>query len=152
MIQPRYLERQPPPRIPNPRSAKNASQTRKVRNNRARYTSLVRMGGVLFVALALLMGYVMLTSNMTSLTYAVAKAHHDREALEEQTARLDDKLIAMRSDERLAKLAAKLGMHEPAQFAVVKLTAPAVAHRGFPVFASLAGWFGTGTGPQPRER
>ena len=138
MIQPKFLELKP--RIANPRSAKNASATRKVRNHRARYTALTRVGGVLTVALVLLMGYVMLTSNMTSLTYAVAKAHHDREALQEQTARLDDRLIAMRSDERLAKMASKLGMHEPAQFAVVKLEPPALARRDFPVFASLAGW------------
>ena len=140
MIQPRFLEEQP--RIANPRSARNASQTRKVRNQRARYTSLTRVGAVLAVALVLLMGYVMLTSNMTSLTYAVAKAHHDREVLSEETARLDDRLIAMRSEERLAKVAAKLNMHEPAQFAVVKFQTPALARHAFPVFASLAGWFG----------
>lgn len=142
MIQPRFLETPQKPRIANPRSARNASQTRKVRNHRARYTSLARVGAVLAVALVLLMGYVMLTSNMTSLTYAVAKAHHDREQLTEETARLDDRLIAMRSEERLAKVAAKLGMHEPAQFAVVKLSTPTLARHGFPVFASLAGWFG----------
>jgi hypothetical protein len=150
MIQPQYLDQQP--RIANPRSARNASRTRKVRNKRARYTSLTRLGAVLVIALVLLMAYVMLTSNMTSLTYAVAKAHHDREALQEETARLDDRLIAMRSDERLAKVAAKLGMHEPAQFAVVKVESPRLAHHGFPVFASLAGWFESSGGQQTRER
>lgn len=145
MIQPKVQERRP--RIANPRSAKTASQTRKVRNHRARYTQLTRVGAVVAVALVLLMGYVMLTSNMTSLTYALAKAHHDREGLQEETARLDDKLIAMRSDERLAKVAAKLGMREPGQFAVVKFETPALARHNFPMFASLADWFGSSAGP-----
>lgn len=149
MIQPRQLETQP--RIRNPRRAKSATKTRIVHNSRARYTSIVRVCAVLGVVLASLMGYVMLTSNMTSLTYAVAKAHHDREALQEQTARLDDQLAALRSDERLAKVASKLHMHEAQQFAVIKLT-PVVADDStrIPVLSSIAGWFGGS--PHARER
>ena len=38
--------------------------------------------------------------------------------------RLDDRIAALRSDERLAALAARLGMREPQRFAVVRLAAP----------------------------
>ena len=67
------------------------------------------------------MGYVMLTSSMTSLSYAVAKAHHERDLLLQDTARLDDKIAAARSDDRLAAMARKLGMKDPQTFALVRL-------------------------------
>src|SRR5262249_22155014 len=99
----------------------------------------------------LLMSYVMLTSNLTSLTYSVANARATREALREETARLDDKLAQAQSQENLAKMARKLGMHDPQTFAMVKLAAPtAVAEKpsGF-LLSSLAGWFAQ---PNPRVR
>jgi cell division protein FtsL len=150
MIQPQYIDAQP--RIRNPRSARTATKTRIVRNSRARYTAIFRVCGVLGVVLVLLLVYVTATSNVTSLTYAVAKAQLQRETLQEDTARLDDRIASLQSEERLATVAAKLGMHEPQQFALVRLGVPRIARNGhFPMWTSIAGWFGSGA-PQTRAR
>lgn len=130
-------------RIPNPRTARNATQQRIVKSNRARYGALVRVGAVLALVLTGLMAYVMLTSNVTSLTYAVAKAHHDKDMLVAQTARLDDKIAAARSEERLAAMAHTLQMTDPQLFAVVKLPPDRAVASHFPVIDSIAGWFGS---------
>ena len=149
MVQPQYVER---PRIPNPRSARTATETRIVKNNRARYRSLLRVGAVLTLLMIGFLGYVMLTSNVTSLNYALGKAQARRAKLQEESARLDDRITALTSDERLAKIAAKLGMHQPEQISLVKLAPPTrVANGDFPVFDSIAGWFGHGA-PRPRAR
>ncbi|MEO9170670.1 MAG: hypothetical protein ABI278_05780 [Candidatus Aquilonibacter sp.] len=143
MIQPQFFDDRR--RIRNPRSARTATKTRIVRNSRARYTAIARVCSVLGALLVLLLGYVMLTSNVTSLTYSVAKAHHHRDVLQEKTARLDERIAGLRSQERLASVAARLGMREPQQFALVRFGVPAVARRGtFPMLSSIAGWFGGG--------
>lgn len=139
LAQPKYPHA--PPRIANPRTARNATQTRMVKNSRARYRSLLQVGAVLGLVLVGLMAYVMLTSNMTSLTYSVAKAHRQQVRLVAETARLDDQIAAMRSDERLAAIANKLNMHDAQLFAVVQLPPQREATRSFPVFDSIAGWF-----------
>ena len=113
MIQPRYFEQRS--RIPNPRAARTATHRRIVRKSRARYVGVARVSAVLFFALVLLMGYVVLTSSLTGLSYAVGHESAKREALQEETMRLDDRIEALRSDDRLAALAAKLGMREPQQ-------------------------------------
>jgi cell division protein FtsL len=140
MVQPKYVEERP--RIRNPRSARNATQTRIVKNARARYGGIIRIVGGLGVVLALLMTYVMLLSNTTSLSYALDKAQHQRDALQEQTSRLDDQIAQMSSEERLAKIAAQLKMHEPDTYAVVQLRPPPVVASKFPVLDSIAAWFG----------
>ena len=141
MLQPRYLDR--PARIANPRSARTATHRRIVRTSRARYAGITRVSVALTAVLALLMTYVMLTSNLTGLSYALAKAAAQREALQEETMRLDDHIAAMRSDDRLAALAARLGMREPAALAVVHVAPPRVARvrPHFPMLSSLAGLF-----------
>ncbi len=141
MLAPRFLER--PARIPNPRTVRAATQRRIVRKSRARYTGLTRVLGALACVLALLMAYVLLTSSLTGLSYAVAKASAQREALQEETMRLDDRIAALRSDDRLAAIAARMGMHEPQSFAIVRVEAPRVARArtAFPILSSLAGFF-----------
>lgn len=89
------------------------------------------------------MAYVVLTSSLTGMSYAVAKASAQREALEEESMRLDDRIAALQSDDRLAQLAAKLGMREPQVLAVVRIEPIRAAriHSRFPVLSSLAGFF-----------
>ena len=72
------------------------------------------------------MSYVMLTSNLTGLTYAVSqRASQARSAAGgDDAARRPNR--ALRSDERLAAIAARLGMHEPQRFAVIRIAAPAI--------------------------
>ena len=139
MVQPKQLERAA--RIRNPRTARAATHRRIDKKSRARYASLLRVCGVLSIVLAFLMGYVVLTSNLTGLSYAVANAKHERTELQAETMRLDDKIAALRSDDRLAMLAAKLGMTEPQRFAVVRVPAPAAAQQHLAAFPSLAGLF-----------
>ncbi|HET9030086.1 MAG TPA: hypothetical protein VFN49_07915 [Candidatus Aquilonibacter sp.] len=140
LAQPAYTP-QAKPRIPNPRTARNATHKRIRQSQRSRYGALVRVGAVLTLVLVGLMSYVMLTSNVTSLTYAVSKAHRERDHLQAQTARLDDKISSASSDERLAAIARKLQMTDPQAFAVVKLPPVHVASTKFPVLDSIAGWF-----------
>jgi hypothetical protein len=89
------------------------------------------------------MVYVMLTSNLTGLTYAVSKAQHQRAALQDESQRLEDQISALRSDDRLSGVAARLGMREPQRFALVKIGTPIVADARphLAVFSSLAGFF-----------
>ncbi len=91
----------------------------------------------------LLMSYVVLMSSLTGLSYAISSVKAQREALQEETMRLDDRISALRSDDRLAGLAARLGMSEPQRFAVIRLQPVHVAvhARPFPLFSSLAGLF-----------
>ena len=126
-----------------PRSARAATHRRIVRKSRARYTGVTRVFSTLSCVLFVLMIYVLLTSSLTGLSYAVATARTQREALLEQTMRLDDRIAALRSDDRLAALAARLGMREPQQFAVVRVEAPRLARVAprFPMLSSLAGFF-----------
>jgi cell division protein FtsL len=131
-----------PQRIKNPRSARTATQTRIVKTTRARYSNIMRVTVGLCIALAGLMSYVLLLSNTTSLTYQLDKAHRLRDTLQEQTARLDDRIAQESSEERLAAIAAKLQMHDAQSFAVVRIAPPVeVARSRFPMFDTILAWF-----------
>jgi cell division protein FtsL len=82
--------------------------------------------------------YVTLTARLTSLNYAVARAERERAQLQAETGRLDDQLAALRSDDRLARVAAQLHMSDAQQFAVVTL-APPVRHEDRSHLAFLSG-------------
>jgi cell division protein FtsB len=141
LAQPRQEVR---PRISNARTAKEATQRRISRKERARYAGLLRFCAALAVGLSVVMLYVMLTARLTSLNYAVAKAERERATLQAETARLDDRLAALRSDDRLAAVAAKLHMQDPQQFAVVSLPPPArpVDRSHLAFLSGLANFFG----------
>jgi len=139
LVQPRQVERKH--RIANPRTARAATHRRIDKKSKARYKNLLQISGVLTIVLAFLMAYVVLTSELTGLSYAVANAKHERAALQAETMRLDDKIAVLRSDDRLAALAARLGMTEPQHFALVELPAIAQPSQGrhLAAFSSLAG-------------
>jgi cell division protein FtsL len=131
-----------PQRIRNPRSARTATQTRIVKNTRARYSNITRVTVGLCIALAGLMSYVLLLSNATSLTYQLDRARRSRDALQEQTARLDDRIAQASSEERLAAIAAKLQMHDAQTFAVVRIQPPVVVAKSrVPMFDTILAWF-----------
>ncbi len=123
MIAQRQIDAQP--RIGNVRTARAATHQRRKKTSRQRYAHLGRFVTGLSVSIVLMIGYVMLMANLTSLNYAVARAEHERVALQDQTARLDDRIAALRSQDRLSAIAIKLGMRDPQQYAVVQLPAPA---------------------------
>lgn len=125
------------------RTARQATEQRLSRKHRAKYSTLLQFCAVLAVMLAGVMAYVTLTARLTSLNYAVAKAEHERATLQAQTARLDDRLAALKSDDRLARVAAKLHMQDPAQFAMVQLPVVRAEHPSrLAFFAGLANLFG----------
>jgi len=98
---------------------------------------------VLTLAIALflpLLGYVSLTSNLTSLNYSLARAEHDRSALVEESQRLDDRIARLESPDRLAAVATALKMHDPSDYAVVTLPEKTVQPRPNGL-AFFSGWF-----------
>jgi len=105
-----------------PRTARNAAQTRRKRSVSLRYRSIVRIVGTLGVVTLMVVGYLWLMANVTKMNYEYAKATHERTRLLDQTSRLDDQIAHLESRERLAAIAAKLGMTEPARFGVATLT------------------------------
>ena len=143
MIAQRQFESKP--RVRNVRTARAATQVRRKKTTRDRHAHLGRFVLGLGAAVFLMMGYVMMMANLTSLNYAVARASTERVALEDQTARLDDRIAMLRSQERLAGIAAKLGMRDAQQYAIVQLPQarkPLQAPR-LAVLSALGGWLGT---------
>ncbi len=131
------------PRITNVRSNKNASRRRRTATTRSRYAHLLRFLCILFVVLGTLMGYVILMASLTGINYAVARAAHQRAILADQTLRLDDRLVHLRSHERLAALAAHLGMHDPQMYAIVRLpdnSRHVTMHPRLAFLTTVAGW------------
>ena len=107
------------PQISNTRTAKAATQRRVTRKARAKHATLFSFCLALTAMLSLAMLYVTLTSHLTGSSYAFARAERQRASLQAQAARLDDRLAALQSDDRLARLAIALHMGDPQQFAVV---------------------------------
>lgn len=143
MIAPRQL--QPQPRIRNPRTAHAATKTRRKKTSQQRHAFMGRFVFCLSAIVVLLMGYVMLMANLTSLNYAVARAESQRVALQDQTARLDDRIAMLRSQERLASIAGKLGMHDAQAYAIVQLpqAVKPVQPSRLAVLSTLGGWLGS---------
>ncbi|MBV9270017.1 MAG: hypothetical protein JO165_02920, partial [Candidatus Eremiobacteraeota bacterium] len=76
------------PRVANVRTAKNATQKRRAHAVRSRYASIRRFSAGLVFGLALVMTYLMLTANVTSLNYAVARTERERAGLQSESMRL----------------------------------------------------------------
>ncbi len=113
-----------PARIRYPRTARSATQRRIGANQRSRYAVLHRVTFGVTGCMMVMLGYVLLTSNITALSYAVQHAQAQRTELELQDARLDDQIASLTSDDRLAAVAAKLGMVQPEAFLRISLQAP----------------------------
>ncbi|MDQ6825835.1 MAG: hypothetical protein M3Z14_01370 [Candidatus Eremiobacteraeota bacterium] len=130
------------PRIANVRSNKNASRKRRTATTHLRYAHLVRFVFILSLVFITLMSYLSLMANLTGINYSVARAEHERGFLADQTLRLDDRLAHLRSHERLATLAAHLGMRDPQAYAIVRLPdAPRRTVRPRLAFlTTVAGW------------
>lgn len=143
MIQPR----QRPARNPVPEPPRKTARRRQLRTRRARYVSVMRLGAVLTIVVGLIMSYLALMGNLTSLNYSIERATRDRATLQEQTLRLDDRIAHLESRERLAELAIKMGMQEPHVYAVVdpaETTASVDKHHrsgGIALLGSVADWF-----------
>jgi cell division protein FtsL len=140
MIQPR--ER--PTRSPIPDRPRKSAQRRHARTRRTRYVAAIRVLGTLTIVVALVMSYLALMANLTSLNYRIGRASEQRAALQEETMRLDDRIAHLESRERLAELAMKMGMQEPHIYAVVSPDDAKPANKtgpgGIALLGSVADW------------
>lgn len=115
----------PPP--PRQTERVTIAARRRVRRTRRRvHGPAFAMIALAVLVLVPLLGYVTLTSNLTSLSYARSRAERERTALMDDSQRLDDKIARLTSSERLSQLAAQLKMHDPHVYAVVSLPQPKV--------------------------
>jgi hypothetical protein len=114
---------------------------RRTRRARSRvHAPVVAVLGLIFAVLIPLLAYVALTSHLTSTSYALAREENERTAVLEETQRLDDRIARLRSPERLAAIAAHLKMHDPNDYAVVRVPQPKAQSR--PSGFAFLGWFG----------
>lgn len=104
--------------------ARDASRRRARRTQMRGYAHLGRIVAALFVVLVPVMGYVVLTTNLTGMNYALAHATQEKLALQEETMRLEDEIAHLRSRDRLSDVAASLKMHDPRLYAVVDVPVP----------------------------
>jgi hypothetical protein len=130
VIAPKEFPQPPGERSTRPGRGRVAVRARDAARRRARrtrlrgYGMLARILLAVVVVLAPIMGYVLLMGNLTALNYSLAQANAQKLDLEEQTMRLDDRIAALESRARLAGVAARLHMHDPATYAVVALPRP----------------------------
>jgi cell division protein FtsL len=140
MIQPKVAP--PQERVPPQRRIPKHARRRRRSVRLAHYSSTVRVLGALVAVLAPVMIYVMLTSNLTSLNYALAAAETQRAQLQQEVQRQDDQIAHLDSRERLAQVAAKLGMRDPLHYEIVSLAPPETKK---PFGIAFLGWLSLGS-------
>jgi hypothetical protein len=112
---------------------------RRERSTRARvHRPVLAVLTLAVLALMPLLGYVKLTSDLTSMNYALASTERDRTLLLDDSQRLDDKIARLKSQEHLAQLAVQLKMHDPHVYAIVQLPVPKVQPK--PTGIAFFGW------------
>ncbi len=130
-----------------------ATRARFVRAQRRAYLAFLRVGGIAALLVLPLMFYVMLTANLTGMNYTLAKEEARKATLLAQTMRQDDRIAKLESRERLAALAARLGMHDPQIYAVATLPPaadePAGGH-GIALLGAVGEWLDSTVGGSPR--
>jgi hypothetical protein len=126
------------------RTARAASSARRARTRRMRYELIVRTVSGLGVATVVVLVYLALLANITRLNYEVSHAKQARARIGLQAMRADDEIARLASRDKLAAIAARLGMREPTTFAVVSLP-PRHRHatqppHGVALLSGVAGW------------
>ncbi|MGH7708253.1 MAG: hypothetical protein ACREM6_10060 [Vulcanimicrobiaceae bacterium] len=125
------------------RAGRNATERRRGYAAAVRYAAIVRVLIVVAVVTVCVMAYLMLLARATQLNYELVRVNHEQRALRSQTRRLDDQLANLKSRDRLAKIAAQLGLVEPRTFIVLDMPPPHVADRrspGLAFLSSVTGW------------
>jgi hypothetical protein len=93
--------------------------------------------------------YVMLTANVTSLSYKLARVQGQKTALLAETLRAEDRIARLESRERLVVIALRLHMHDPQTYAVVTLPQPRLvvsAPPGVPLLGAMNQWLSAAAG------
>ncbi|MGH7729036.1 MAG: hypothetical protein ACREM2_09615, partial [Vulcanimicrobiaceae bacterium] len=114
------------------RTARSAAERRRLVARRARYRGLVRLLATIALGTLAITGYLWTLADVTKLNYALDEARGVRGRLLDEDLRLQDRLARLESRERLATIAARLGMHDAASFVAIRLPPPrrAPAERG----------------------
>ena len=122
------IARELPLEEPRPRTGTRAGRSavsrRRARTWRLRYAGLYRMfatAGALTVAVVF---YLALMANVTRMNYELTRSVREKAELVDRAARLEDRIAQLDSRERLAKIAAHLGLREPETFAQIVLPPP----------------------------
>jgi len=106
------------------RAGRTAAEQRRERTAALRNRTLVRIVAGLFVATIGVVTYLALMANVTRLDYEISKAGREQTRLVEEGIRLDDQIARLESRDRLARIAAQLGMRDAQAFTVATLPAP----------------------------
>lgn len=110
------------------RAARVAADRRRARTLRARYTLLARIFYASAAVTIFVCAYVALLDNVTRMDYQIARVAAQRARLIDESSRNADTIARLESRERLATVAAQLGMRDAATFVVVRMPdAPVVA-------------------------
>ncbi|HEY0798055.1 MAG TPA: hypothetical protein VGD50_02840 [Candidatus Baltobacteraceae bacterium] len=128
---------------PGTRAGRTAVTRRRTVSTRRRYRSLIGVCSAIFLATACVMVWLLLVSSVTRMSYELAQVSRQRAALQDQTTRLDDTIAQLESRDRLAAVAASLGMSDPREFAVVRLPEAARSEepaRGLAFLSAIAAW------------
>jgi cell division protein FtsL len=124
------------------RAGRAASVLRRGRSQRSRYRSVGRIAVLASIVTAALIVYLFLLANVTRMNDEASAARLQLAGLKDQVRRSDDEIARLSSRERLAALADRLGMKEPAAYRVVRLPKPEVARSPdhISLLSSIAGW------------
>jgi hypothetical protein len=140
---------QPEPPRRHVERGRTATQRRVQRAKRRGYAAFVRVGGVSLILLLPVMLYVMLTANITSLSYKLARVQAQKTAVLAETLRQEDRIAKLESRERLVVIAMRLHMHDPQAYAVVTLPQPprvVSVPPGVPLLGAMNQWLSAAAG------
>jgi cell division protein FtsB len=120
------------------RLGSQAVRVRRGRLRRRRYAVILRAFAVLGAITICVVAYLWLVANVTNVRMQISDDVRVRQRLIDRTTQLEDKIARLDSRESLAKIATRLGMHEPSTFALV--TVPADRAREAPRGVAFLPW------------
>jgi cell division protein FtsL len=106
------------------RAGRTAAALRRGRTRRRRYETTLRIVATVGVLTMAVVFYLGLAANVMRLNYELGKMVRERSRLVDETQRLDDQIAQLQSRDRLAAVAASLGMRQADTFVAVVVPLP----------------------------
>ncbi|HTV74295.1 MAG TPA: hypothetical protein VME66_11380 [Candidatus Acidoferrales bacterium] len=128
---------------PGTRAGRTAVTRRRSAGVRKRYRRLTAVCLSICLVTGLVMVWLLLVASITRTSYELSRVNRERAALQDQTTRLDDTIARLESRDRLAVVAAGLGMTDPRTFAIVQLpqtARPSAPARGLAFLTAIGDW------------
>lgn len=124
------------------RAARIAVVGRRKAGVRRRYRPLAGVCAWIASLTTVVIVYLLLMANVTRTGYDLSRANRERVALQDQTMRLDNELARLKSRDRLADIAARLGMQDSGTYVVVQMPQPQPhqEHHGLAFLTAISGW------------